>query len=139
MEKNPKFKTPLFIFKILLIVVAILMVISVTSIINRKITSRTQEANLETQKLLLSNMLKREETIREAVETAHSEMLRREQIALKMGFRLGTRAVAERTTSGCFHPYPPEVLQKASRKNIIEFRFIDGKSGHLIFKHWKNP
>ena len=73
------------------------------------------------------------------LETTLSDITKREQVAIRVGFRLGTRELAARLTSGCFHAYPPEVLQNASRKNIIEFRFSDGKSGHLIFGYWENP
>jgi len=73
------------------------------------------------------------------METVCSDITKREQVALRMGHRMGVRDLALRVTSECFHGDPPEVLKNVSKKNIIEFRFRDGKSGHLIFKYWENP
>jgi len=121
------------ISSILAVVVVILLSITVREYRN---VSKNYQKILETT---LSDTTKREQ-VHKTVDAAYPDyMTEREQVALKIGFRLGARAVAERTTSGCFHAYPPEVLQKVSRKNIVEFRFQDGMTGHLIFGPWKNP
>jgi len=94
--------------KILIPVLAILIVITITLTINKRNISEKQNIF----KAFTSNMVKRD----------------------KMIFEWGVRALGMKVMSECFHK-DPEDLKNVPEKDIIEFRFKDGKIGRI--KRWK--
>ena len=114
MEKNQKVEvTPKIIYKVLLTVLSILIIITIITLItNHKTISENQKI----------------------IDTIFSDMVEREQIALKQGFRWGVRALGMEVTSECFHE-DLENLKDILEEDIIEFRFKDGKMGRI--KRWK--
>lgn len=114
MEKNQKVEvTPKIIYKMLLTVVSALAIITIITLItNHKTISENQKI----------------------IDKTFSEMIKREQVALKQGFRWGVRALGMEVTSGCFHENL-EDLKNTPEEDLIEFRFKDGKIGRI--KHWK--
>lgn len=74
------------------------------------------------------------EKYKKDIDTAYSEMIRQKQIALKRGFRWGVKELGMKVTSEGFDE-SLENLENIPEEDIIEFRFKDGKIGHI--KGWK--
>ncbi len=114
MEKNQKVEvTPKIIYKVLLTVVSLLAIITIiTLIINHKTISENQKI----------------------IDKTFSEMIEREQTALKQGFKWGVRALGMKVMSEGFHE-DTENLKNVPEEDIIWFRFKDGKTG--VIKYWE--
>ena len=114
MEKNQKVEvTPKIVYKVLLTVVSILIVIVIITLItNHKTMSENQKI----------------------IDTVFSDMIEREQTALKQGFKWGVRALGMKVMSEGFHE-DTENLKNVPEEDIIWFQFKDGKTG--VIKYWR--
>lgn len=114
MEKNQKVEvTPGIIYKVLLTIVSVLAIITIITLItNHKTLSKNQKI----------------------IDTIFSDMIEREQTALKQGFKWGVRALGAKVMSEGFHK-DTENLKNVPEEDIIWFQFKDGKTG--VIKYWE--